>query len=550
MRPQHMHRRPYLGRITQRPLASAAALAVRLKAREDRGIALVTVIGAMLVMGIVVTIVLSATSSTVRTTTVTRSDVQSKAAAEAGVAYAQSVITGEEECSAPGGSITSPAGLPTFDAEIFWSAGETATELSTPGCPGEGATSVLIRSTGTADAAGIGDSRNNTNTVEALLSAPPSGAPMFNAAIFANEINLNETARVVGEGADVVSYKSSGHGFACKNESPGIAIEGSVYSLSPVLLDTTCHIKGDVYGDQKLETSGASIQVDGNLYLQSDANFSSTTVKVGKDVWIGGNTNTNTTLNIVKTMKVRGDYNGSSRNHAIGGGLFYGGVADNIGATFAHAKDTSIGLPPTAASMIGTPSFPQLRHDNVIWKGWKKKTRQDVNWNKCDANDDARGTLTISENTVIDSTTDNCDWFNPRAKIILNADLVILAKNFQFQGDGPTIVSGDTGKHSIYFVTPVNPFWQNPEPDTHEGTINFRPTSWSQDSQISMLLYGSGQVDLAPSGTVAEMYGQAYAQKKLDLTTGVTLHYNPVSATDTSGGGLDSLGLLYQRDVS
>lgn len=526
------------------------ALRSRLSARDDRGIALVTVIGAMMVMGIVVTIVVSATSSTVRTTTVTRSDVQSKAAAEAGVAYVQSVITGEEECSAPGGSITAPAGLPTFDAEIFWSAGGTATELSTPGCPGVGATSVLIRSTGTADASGIGDSRNNTNTVEALLSAESSAAPMFNAALFANDINLNETAKVVGEGADVVSYKSSGHGFACKNNSPGIAIEGSVYSLWTVHLNDTCHIKGDIYGDQKLEATGASIQVDGNLYLQSDANFNSNTLKVGKDVWIGGGTNTNTTLNIAGTMKVRGNYSGSNRNHTIGGGLFYGGVANGLGTTFAHAKDTSIGLPPTATSMIGTPSFPQLRHDNEIWNGWTKKTRQDVGWNNCNANGDARDTLTIAVNTVIDSTTGNCDWFNPRAKIVLNADLVILAKNFEFQDAGPTIVSGDSGKHSIYFVTPVNPFWQNPEPNTHQGTISFRPTSWSQDSRVSMLLYGSNEVNLAPSGTVAEMHGQAYAQKKLDLTTGVTLNFSPVAASESSSGGLDSLELLYQRDLS
>src|SRR5690554_951904 len=107
----------------------------RLTARDDRGIALVTVIGAMMVMGIVVTIVVSATSSTVRTTTVTRSDVQSKAAAEAGVAYVQSQLA-TDGCTAAGGSVSAPAGMPEFTAEIFWAAGGTATELSTPGCPG------------------------------------------------------------------------------------------------------------------------------------------------------------------------------------------------------------------------------------------------------------------------------------------------------------------------------------------------------------------------------------------------------------------------------
>src|SRR5690606_10487488 len=122
-------------------------------------------------------------STTVRTTTVTRSEVQSKAAAEAGVAYVQSVIA-DGSCVASPSGVVSPVSMPTFTAEVYWASTGTATTSSTAGCPPASAASVLVRSPGPADSAGIGDARNNTTPVEALFSYATVPAFNLNTAVF------------------------------------------------------------------------------------------------------------------------------------------------------------------------------------------------------------------------------------------------------------------------------------------------------------------------------------------------------------------------------
>lgn len=151
----------------------------QLRAAEERGSALVAVLGVMVVGLILTTLISSSVVRAYGVSSSTRAAVQSHAAADAGVAAARAGLYIVGNCALqPTSGQYSSSGSLTYTAKVLYDSGSGFTA----GCPTSTTTRVQIVSKGTAQAAGVaGVSAGNTRTVEATFSyitpgPQPSGA--------------------------------------------------------------------------------------------------------------------------------------------------------------------------------------------------------------------------------------------------------------------------------------------------------------------------------------------------------------------------------------
>lgn len=540
-----------------------SALRSRLALRNDQGIALITVIGAMMVMGIVVTIIVAATSSTVRTTTVTRSDVQSKASAEAGVAYVQSLIA-NDSCAAPGGSVTAPAGFPKFEAEIFWTSSGTATELSTQGCPTAAATSVLVRSTGTADSAGVGDSRNNKNSVEALFNYATTPQFALDNAIFTGQnMTFNNLVKVLRDPAAPsvpADVYTGGAKYTC---NAGSRIEGSVYLKggdNPMLGSFNnesgeCTITGDLVARTNVVCTGG-MNVGGNAFSQRSVTLEGPQCKIVGDVGVGDKMKSSG-YSAGGNVQVNGAYEQSNSAVTVGGKLFLAG-SKQFNTNWETVNPTKVVHPAPTATIPNVPDkqLPQLDEAwiNANFAGWArpgwKSTLEPIrkaNWvNVCDMGSNTMNTLTITQDTVLDARSDCGDTvkIGGSLEIELKANLAILGSTIHKVGD-LKIVSGDSSEHEIYFISPwsagatcdassTNMVWgwgKHSQPDGLTRAFLYTPSGFKTDSSH-------------------QIRGQIYACQA-NFSTPQEITYAPVTGLGgINAGGATGLTMLYQQDIS
>ena len=225
-----------------------------LRGGDDRGAALVAVIGAVSVVAVVSTTVLTSSVSAMQVTSVARASVQSEASAEAGIADAELGLRTANSCSAHGGVYTSTT-TPVYSARVNyydpsgWHAG----------CPdGHAATSVKVLSTGTAKD-GVGTA-GDTTVLEAVYAYTPASGSISGTgpAIFAgavdtlNSVTVTDTATETGKTADVIITQGD-YSLSCQS---GTVITGSIIVTNGDLKLNGCIVLG-------------GIQVRGFVYLNS-----------------------------------------------------------------------------------------------------------------------------------------------------------------------------------------------------------------------------------------------------------------------------------------
>lgn len=138
------------------------------RAGNERGSALVAVLGVMVVGLILTTLIASSVVRAFGFSSSTRAAVQSQAAADAGVAAARAGLYVVGNCALqPTPGQYSSSGSLTYTAKVLFDSGSGFTA----GCPSLSATRVQIISTGTAQARGVaGVTGGNTRTVEATFN--------------------------------------------------------------------------------------------------------------------------------------------------------------------------------------------------------------------------------------------------------------------------------------------------------------------------------------------------------------------------------------------
>lgn len=229
------------------------------RAANDRGSALVAVLGVTMVALILTTLIASSVVSAYGFSSSTRAAVQSHAAADAGVAAARAGLYIVGNCAAqPAPGKYSSTGSLVYTATVRFDAGSGFQT----GCPTVTATRVQIISKGTAQSAGVaGATAGNTRTVEAtfnyLTPGPqPSGAGInlyAGGTIEANSsLDLSESGGLVIQNGDL----SCG-----KNNS---IINGNVVVTGSLTFTSSCSVNGNavVSANAALGSSGT---ITGNL---------------------------------------------------------------------------------------------------------------------------------------------------------------------------------------------------------------------------------------------------------------------------------------------
>lgn len=246
-------------------------------ARDDRGVALATVL-ILSAAGVVLSAVVASTVVFAMTfSSTTRADVQSQAAAEAGVAAARAgLIAGT--CVTNGNAYTSTID-PVYEATVWVPSGASWVR----GCPATVSTEVRILSTGHASSPGVEDTGDVTY-IEAILSAASSPTSLFASgpAIYAySGAGFGGGGTLVSVNGSVADVLLQQGNVTCSGNMSGVA--NFVVKTGNLTSTGGCVLGGNVWVSGSVELKGGA-QVGGNI-TASSADIAST---VGGNVWVDG----------------------------------------------------------------------------------------------------------------------------------------------------------------------------------------------------------------------------------------------------------------------
>lgn len=234
---------------------------------DDRGNAMIAVIGLLAVTSMITLTVTGATVQALGYTSLSRAGVQSNAAAESGV-DAMLARLFADDCPATGElvatqgqldpSITGPAAsAPFFEATIAYRISTAAAWTS--GCPIEAATQIRIQSTGFASDEGVADSASggDASAVQAVYTWTPgaNSAAVTGAAVFSygtpGLANSLELLSFNGNSANVIVAEGN---IVCSNS---VYVQGDIVAANGnIQLDNTCSAGGNVWASGTVTLQG------------------------------------------------------------------------------------------------------------------------------------------------------------------------------------------------------------------------------------------------------------------------------------------------------
>lgn len=221
-------------------LLKRCALRVHERSSDDRGSALVAVLGVMVVGLILTTLITSSVINAYAFSSSTRAGVQAHAAADAGIAAARAGLYQSTSCSTqPIPGTYSATGNTAYTAVVQHDSGSGWQ----PGCPDLNSTRVRILSTGQASARGVaGATSGNTRQVEAVFTWLTPGPRPSGAAI-----DLYEGGQVEANSSFDLSESSglivqNGNLDCSKNNS---MINGDLLVTGNLTFTGTCSVNGN-----------------------------------------------------------------------------------------------------------------------------------------------------------------------------------------------------------------------------------------------------------------------------------------------------------------
>lgn len=522
--------------LTRRMLGAVAR-----RARGEAGGALLAVIGVMAVLMIVGSVIAAMTISAAGFTTATRANVQSTAAAEAGVDYASAVLMAGA-CTTP--TITNAN--PAFTADIYVS---TATgpnppsSWTTKSCPTANTTYVRVVSTGTAAAKGVaGQASGDTAKVEAVyaISQPPPSPTVNGPAVYAYRSSN------FGAGGSFSSPKGLDteiqirHGDMGCSGGAGVTVDRVVVAEGALTLSGGCSVDGSVWASGKLDMSGGvkltGTAVAGSIELSGGAS-------VGGDAWAqsllelsgGAAARGNVT---VGTLDLRGgDVQGDawvrgnasmSGNPTIHGDLTAkskSGTGTVRGTVTLVPAGPGPGAPAPATPSVG--EWVDFDYDPSDWAGFMAvKVGAGCDY---DAVKSALASLG-GRKGLLDAR--HCAPLKGSSWQAWNLpnDVAVFAKGFTLNAGGSITASGE---RKLWLITPDTRKDGKP---TCESTPNVTlDGGFKIDPRISVLVYTPCKV---PLGSGNEWSGQVYAGD-VSMAGGAKLDYAPIGlpGMDLGGGG-------------
>lgn len=244
---------------------------LRSRLREDRGAALVAVIGVTAVTAIIGLAITAATLNALGTTTSNRAATQSRAAAEAGIDAALVGLKATNGCMTAGGTWSSTL-VPSYSVTIAFAL-DSDPSVWTEGCPTDDADFIKLTSTGTAQQSGVsGHSNGDEVTLAALYKWKPiiTQVPIAGAAVYAHQIQgVFKKFQLDSVDNSVATSVMIAHGdLECTNSARiggDLILGDGDATLDMCDVAGSMHINGDTSVNKS--TIGGAISVTGSLTI-------------------------------------------------------------------------------------------------------------------------------------------------------------------------------------------------------------------------------------------------------------------------------------------
>jgi cytoskeletal protein CcmA (bactofilin family) len=519
---------------------------------NERGSALMAVIALMGITGVIALVVGTVTVNALVITDVTRTSVQSQAAAEAGLEATLASLRANG-CST-GTVYASTDAAPYYSAEVAVSGTGTNSSDFHSGCPS--ATGYLrILSTGSDTAAGLIDPDARPHTVEGIYHTTVSSAGVTGTG---PTIYTFSGAGVSGSGSLVAvngsqpsvqikhgNFDCSGAGTAEADiivadgnfEASGSCETGNVWSSGTTKISGGSEITGNVVA--------AGLEFSGKTITGSAWSTAGMVLKWGSTV--NGNATSNSmTLNggkIGGDAWVSGAASFPKYASTIGGHLTAKSVSgDGVASTGNTVVPAGPGPGPTPTSAPVVSEWVDFTYTASDWPGFVEK----VIAGSCDYSvlRNAVSSLGASSGIIDARGCTNGITIAGDDKLDMTSDLVILAKSFSLSGGGALKT---TAPRKVWLITPDTTPDRLPTCPSGGGTTF--SGGFKFDSQISAMSYTPCRATITSGITLT---GQVYA----GVTTidgAATVKYVPIglplidldSGEPAGGSGVSTLGEPY-----
>jgi Tfp pilus assembly protein PilX len=499
------------------------SLAVRRRAQDDRGIALVVVVALMALIGVVIVTLVSLAIYESRASGRDRQRSSAVMTAEGQVDSLVSQIQTAQLVNLPCGgavpnvSVASDVMSLTNTVKYFTAAG-----VEVPCATAQGGSTVLasatIKSTSTSQA--LAGQAPAVRTVETLLKLTPTYGNYLDRAIFGDAgISLANNADIYGQAGQPDADLYTNGSIACNN---AVHFYGSIYAQGTVSMSNTCVVEVNVEAKLGFSATNPQVRVNGKVLVQHG----------------------NITLN-----------SSTVGQQARASGTVTGTPCSTAGKCFSN--DSTITPPPvqpfpvynwdapTQAAWVAlgytVQTFPRTNYPCGTYTGtgpYNGSVDNVARW--------VYENMATMPKTVIYA---NCPG-NPfmvqqnHSTIALANDLAIFDTGGFTINNNTTIQSTDTTSHLLYLIQPYNSISR---PCTVGITLNNQVTI---DSTINDLLYSPCDIVKANNST---QYGQIYGGGSVTINNRLTMYYKPLPVPNgpTATGTpikFYSADILYKRE--
>lgn len=515
--------------------------------RDDKGVALVGVIGLMAVGVIITAVVSTATISALSYSSLTRSGVQSQAAAEAGIADARAGLI-DGTCVTNGGVYNATAeGGPNYFATVWLPSGTDWVR----GCPTGTSTTVRILSSGYSNPAG-----DDAAHLEAVLSDVESSGGVIPSgpALYAyNSDGFTGGGTIVSLNGEIAEIMIREGDISCTGGADGTA--NLVINNGDLNVGGGCQIRGNVWveGDARLSGGG---EIGGNLVADA----------VDMTTWVGGNLWADGPLSVRNGRGIGGNATADSltisSSTISGNAWIYGNthfgwsgrVAGNLTTKSRTNQGNGAGTVGSQTIVPGGPGpSPFLQPPTPFVPDWVDYDFDAADWpgftvvsptGTCSYTTWVNALATIGERPgVIDARGCRNAEFTMGGSdtLTMRDDLVVVAEDFQLSGGSRFAASTSV---NLWLIVPD--YIVNSEPDCPRGAGFAINGGMSLDAPILTMIYTPCRLNLSSS---THIRGQVYGGE-VRITGGATVSYAAVGipGADLSTGELVDSTAGTERD--
>lgn len=509
---------------------------LRCVSHGDSGMALPLVIALMVVGALLVAGVASTSLSAVGSATSTRASVQAQAVAEAGLAAAQSaIIAGHYTCTYPDTSNLGYVVQAQFGSGI---SGAPPCSAPTGAKAAVTAQAAIIVSTATASRGGTqGNSSGDTRRVQGVLTLETTSTP-------ATSTTPTTPATTTPPGS----------GGASDFTRAVFVGGGGTSSSGAWTLNNGTASTGGLYVNGMLACS--QIQVNGPTVVSGGASFNTRDCRFGQDVSVSGNLDQCQAV-IAGRLTVLGTMPGWLDACTTSGGRTSTGTVPQesmpvVTASTYGSSTTWAALSQQLYTAHGVTQWQETRFAPTKCKLTAPSTvRQDGSGDSLNGPIDAPASVKVIDARAC-TTLEMYD-----STIVLSGDLTIIANSFTSSNGlqvkkASSVPAGTTP--TLRIVVPMADGTSTCSANSGAGTITINSGGTALGSDVSLLLYSAGNIDMSNS---ISFYGQMYGCKIAELKNSVTINYRsvggdapPTTTTTTTSTGTTQAAVFGGSSVS